>query len=65
MKFSALQDMDPPFVATVRCIVAAAAPAQGRDATAAKASVDSNAEEIGSMQWPLGKCWGNGLGPDR
>ena len=64
MKLSALQDRDSPSIATVMCIVPAAAPAQGGDAEAAEASVDSNREEIGGMQTLPGNDWGNFLGPD-
>ena len=49
MKLSALQDRDPPSVATVGCIVAEAAPTQGGDAAAAEDSVFSNGEEIGGI----------------
>ena len=65
MKLSALQDRDPPLDATVGCIVAAAAPAQGGDAVATEASVDSNGEEIGGMQRLLGNHWGNFSGAGR
>ena len=49
VKLSALQDRDPPSVATVGCIVAEAAPTQGGDAAAAEDSVFSNGEEIGGI----------------